>query len=117
MASIELFDKETIKQKIGIDVNGDGQKFFTNTCYNHMDKYVPKDTGNLRRVVTISPNSITYEMPYAEYQYRGMRADGTRVVTNYTTPGTGSYWDEKMVTAEGDEVVKELQRFVNRRLK
>lgn len=117
MASIELFDKETIKQKIGIDVNGDGQKFFTNTCYNRMDKYVPKDTDNLRRVVTITPNSITYEMPYAEYQYRGMRADGTRVVTNYTTPGTGSYWDKKMVTAEGDEVVEELQKFINRRLK
>ena len=25
--------------------------------------------------------------------------------------------DKKMVTAEGDEVVKELQKFINRRLK
>lgn len=117
MAYVTLYDKDTIKARIGIDVNGDGQKFFTNTCYNHMDKYVPKDTGTLRRVVTIAPNSITYEMPYAEYQYRGMRADGSRVVKKHTTPGTVSYWDKKMVTAEGNEIVDELQRFVNRRLK
>jgi hypothetical protein len=77
-----------------------------------MDKYVPKDEGNLRINVDIQPTSITYESPYARYQYIGMRDDGSRVVKNYTTPGTGTYWDKRMVSAEIDDVVKEVQDYV-----
>ena len=51
-----------------------------------MDKYVPRETGNLRRVVEVDTNKITYQSPYAHYQYKGMREDGTHVVRNYTTP-------------------------------
>ena len=103
-----------IKARLGIDPDGRVQRFFTNTCYKHMDKYVPKDEGNLRTVVSIQANSITYESPYARYQYYGMRDDGTHVVRNYTTPGTGPYWDKKMVSAEMQDIVKEVQNYVNR---
>ena len=75
-----------IKIKLGIEPNGKVQRFLTNTCYKHMDKYVPKLSGDLRRVVDIKTDSITYQSPYAEYQYKGMRKDGTHVVKNYTTP-------------------------------
>ena len=103
-----------IKARLGIEPNGRVQKFFTNTCYKHMDKYVPKDEGNLRTNVSITADSITYESPYAKYQYRGMREDGSRVVKNYTTPGTGPYWDKRMVSAEIDDVVKEVQDYARR---
>ncbi len=73
-----------IKADLGILPNGEVQKFFTNTCYKHMDKYVPKDTGNLRRVVQIESNSITYQSPYAHAQYVGII--GGSPVRNYTTP-------------------------------
>lgn len=33
---------------------------------------------------------------------------------NYHTPGTGSFWDKKMWTSRGKEVVKEVQDFVDR---
>ena len=37
-----------------------------------MDKYVPLgDTGNLRDITHKEVDSITYEMPYAHYQYIG----------------------------------------------
>ena len=29
--------------------------------------------------------------------------------------GTGPYWDKKMWTAEGQQVIKEVQDYVNRR--
>ena len=103
-----------IKARLGIEPNGRAQKFFTNTCYKHMDKYVPKDEGNLRTIVNIESNAITYESPYARYQYYGVREDGTRQVKNYTTPGTGPYWDKRMVSAEIQDVVKEVQKYVNR---
>lgn len=111
---IKLKPAGVIKARLGLEPNSRVQSFFTNTCYTHMDKYVPKDKGNLRTIVDIQSNSITYESPYAEYQYYGMRKDGTREVNNYTTPGTGPIWDERMVSAEIQDVVKEVQDYVNR---
>ena len=109
---VKIKPTSQIKARLGLEPNGRVQKFFTNSCYKHMDKYVPKDEGNLRIVVDIQPTSITYESDYAKYQYKGMRDDGSRVVKNYTTPGTGTYWDKRMVSAEIDDVVKEVQDYV-----
>ena len=109
---VKMQPTSVIKSRLGIDPNGRVQKFFTNTCYKHMDKYVPKDNGDLRTIVDIESDSITYEMPYARYQYYGMRDDGTHVVTHYTTPGTGSYWDKRMVSAEMQNIEKEVQKFI-----
>ena len=88
------------------------QRFFTDTCYKHMDKYVPKDIGNLRDNVDKGVDYITYESPYAHAQYIG-EVHGSPV-RNYTTPGTGSYWDKRMWSIEKDDVIKEVQEYVNR---
>lgn len=99
-----------IKANLGIEPNGKVQKFFTNTCYRYMDKYVPKDTGALRENVDIKADSITYQSDYAEEQYKGIVYG--QPVKNYTTPGTGPYWDKRMVSADINEIVKEVQNYV-----
>ena len=114
--SVKIKPTSTIKARLGLDADGRVQKFLTNTCYKHMDKYVPKDEGNLRVNVDIQPTSITYVSPYAKYQYRGMREDGSRVVRHYTTPGTGTYWDKKMVSAEINDVIDEVQDYIGGRI-
>lgn len=101
-----------IKIDLGINPDGRVQKYFTNACYRRMDKYVPMRDGALRQVVSIDDNSITYTMPYAHAQYVGYTRGPVR---NYTTPGTGSYWDKKMVSAEMDDLVKEVQEYVRRK--
>jgi len=101
-----------IKADLGINPGGKVQRFFTDTCYKHMDKYVPKDIGNLRDNVDKGADYITYESPYAHAQYIG-EVHGSPV-KNYTTPGTGPYWDEKMVSAEMNDVIEEVQNYVNR---
>ena len=54
-----------------------------------MDKYVPKDIGNLRDIVDKGVDYITYVRHYANAQYIGeVHASPVR---NYNTPGTGSY--------------------------
>ena len=111
---VKLKPTSVIKARLGIEPNGRVQKFFTNTCYKHMDKYVPMDEGNLRTNVDIQPSNITYESPYARYQYYGVREDGTHQVQHYTTAGTGPYWDKRMVSAEMSDVVEEVQNYVNR---
>lgn len=98
-----------IKLELGINPGGRVQKFFTDTCYKHMDKYVPKDIGNLRDNVEKGADYITYEVPYAHYQYANQFPED-----HYTTPGTGPHWDKRMVSAEFTDVVKEVQKYVNK---
>lgn len=73
----------TIRADLGLEPNGKVQKYFTARCYQHMDKYVPKDTGNLRENVVLTADSITYQSPYAHNQYVGFTQGP---VKKYTTP-------------------------------
>ena len=107
---VQLKPTSQIKAKLGLEPNGRVQKFFTNTCYKHMDKYVPMREGNLRTIVDVQEDSITYESDYAKAQYYGER--NGKPFQNYTTPGTGPYWDERMKSAEMKDVVKEVQDYI-----
>ena len=109
---VKLKPTSEIKARLGLEPNGKVQKFFTNTCYKHMDKYVPQRDGNLRTIVDIQADSITYEQEYAKYQYKGISKSGKPL--NYKTPGTGPYWDKRMVSAEMEQVVQEVQDYINR---
>ena len=74
----------TIKANLGIELNGRVQRFFTDTCAKHMDKYIPLgETGNLRGIVDKGADYITYESNYAHAQYIGYTKGPVR---NYTTP-------------------------------
>lgn len=109
---VKMQPTSVIKARLGIEPNGRVQRFFTNTCYKHMDKYVPKDEGNLRLNVDIEADKIIYESPYAHAQYVGI-VHGSEV-KNYTTPGTGPYWDKRMWSAEKDDVIREVQNYIGR---
>lgn len=98
-----------IKTRLGIDPNGRVQKFFTNTCYKHMDKYVPFDEGDLSTIVDIQSSWITYEMPYARYQYYLVNEENRN--RNFHPLAT-SYWDKHMVSAEMRDIEKEVQDYI-----
>lgn len=110
---VKMQPTSEIKARLGIEPNGRVHSYFTERCYTHMDKYVPKDTGTLRENVTLTSDSITYEQKYAHAQYIGIVKGGE--VKNYTTPGTGKYWDKRMVSAEMQDVVKEVQNYIDKR--
>lgn len=109
---VRINSLDKIKKRLKIDNNGPAQAFLVETCYKHMDKYVPKDEGNLRTIVDINSHSITYESPYAAYQYYGMRNDKTHKVKHYTTAGTGPKWDKRMLSAEKRDVIREVKNFI-----
>lgn len=100
-----------IKANLGLEPNGRIQKFFTNTCYKHMDKFVPYEYGHLRTIVDLDKSAIIYESEYALYMYKGKTKNG--LALNYKTIGTGSYWDMKMKSVEMDDVVKEVQKAID----
>lgn len=63
----------------------------------------PKKEGNLGRDVLRTvlglKGRVEWRKGYAQYQERGKRADGTRPVRNYTTPGTGPKFARKAADA------------------
>ena len=113
---VKMQPTSVIKANLGIDVNGRVQRFFTNTCAKHMDKYVPFDTGTLARYHIEEGNKVVYDTPYARYQYYGISKSGKPL--NYQTtkhPLATSYWDRHMWTAESQDVVREVQNYVGRK--
>lgn len=114
--SIRINSLDKIKRRLNIQDGGPAHAFFTETCYKKMNKFVPMSAensrGNLRGNVDIKVDSITYESPYASYQYFGKRKDGSHVIRNWTTPGTGPKWDKRMISADMNEVVKEVGQYI-----
>lgn len=116
--SVELNPKSKIESRLGLRSGGSVQKFFTETCAKHMDKYVPYREGDLSRY-RLEQDAVVYEQLYAKYQYYGIRRDGTRAINEDNRdrskhPLASSYWNEKMVSAEKQDIVKEVQDFVKR---
>lgn len=66
---------------------------------NHLRSSVQVFGDKFKKVVAYGSASV----PYAAYQERGMRLDGTHVVRHYTTPGTHAHFLEQA----GDAVVKQ----------
>lgn len=50
-----------------------------------------RDIGRIERV-DAGERDLVWSNVDAAYQWHGMRVDGTHVVENYTTPGTGKAW-------------------------
>lgn len=138
---IELKPISTIEARIGIQPNGSVQKYFTNSCYRYMSSFVPGGvSSHLNQNVSIQSDMITYLSPDSHYHYIGKlyvdpkykkgafysqdygfwsRPGITKIPTTrnlkYHVPGTGSQWDKRMWTSKGNEVLAELQEYVDRR--
>ena len=102
--TLQDFNKNKIIDKYGMQEGGKADLFLANTCFKRMSKYVPKDTGALMTTVTVRPNSVTYEVPYAHRQYVSNKGKGIR----------GKYWDKKMKNNEGHLVAKEVEAYVKK---
>ena len=110
--TVKLEPTSVIKARLGIDKNGKAHKYFTKRVADYMDKYVPFESGVLRNTATIETDSVTYVQEYANYQYKGISKSGKAL--NYKTAGSGSYWDKKMMAVQGDEVIAEVQSYIDR---
>ena len=97
------FDKGRIISKFGLEHEGNTRLYLANRAFIRMEKYVPKDTGNLATTVTVRPGSVTYEQNYAHIQY---------ISNNGKKAPRGKYWDRRMWSAEGDKLTKEVERYM-----
>lgn len=101
---VELKPIQSIFGRLGIQDRGKAQLFLMNDAYRRMSKYVPFRTGTLRDTVDLQPESITYLVPYARKQYYTNKGKGI----------TGRWWRKRMMTAEGDQLIESVQKYVDR---
>lgn len=120
---VKMQPTSVIKANLGIEPNGKVQKFFTQTCAIHMDKYVPFDTGILAGTVVkgnvttsnVTDDQIIYDQEYAHYVYEGISKNGKPLVYHTDKhPYAGKHWDKRMVSAEMQDIVKEVQDFIDK---
>lgn len=92
------------------------------------EQYVPysggssQSAGNLRESGRVEKGEsgrfyLVWDTVYALYQWFGVRADGSRRVRKYTTPGTGTQWVDKAKAAKQDNWQKIAQKKFTEALK
>ena len=77
-----------------------------------IDPWVPFLEGPLSQTLTITPNGITYEQPYATRQYYGVNFNHTK---DYH-PLASAKWDEAAMAVKRDEFEKIIENIITRRL-
>lgn len=122
---VEMKPVGVILARLGVDRNGRVQRFLTETVNRRITRYMPFRTGVLATKLKFvsSPTEITVNGPYARYQYYGKVMVGkppkqvTDIDLNYDKtkhPNAGPFWDRRMMAAEKDVIVREVQAYVKR---
>lgn len=125
---IDINPTPAILKAHGLDKSGTVQKFHTQNVLRRIQRYMPYRSGMTIKVTIaqtdINKPEIVTDTPYARYLYHGkvMIGRAPKVVTNiplsYTkTKNTlaGPYWDKRLLEAERDAMVADLQRFIKMR--
>lgn len=109
---------EQILAKRGLAGNKPAQLYLASTVARLCDPYVPMQTGRLKAAQIASDGStITYNQPYAHYQYNGQAMAG-RAPKHYTgkplnhhgDPMRGPQWDKRMMADRRDDVVQAVAK-------
>lgn len=138
--SVKMKPTSVIKARLGIQKAGPAHAFLTETCYRYMSPFVPGGiSSHLNQTVDVQVDKVIYQGPSAHYLYTGKkyidpkykkgafyssdygywsRPGITKINSGedliYHTPGTGSQWDKRMWTSKGQEVIKEVQSYIDR---
>lgn len=121
---LDLPSAAVLADRKGFGPDGHVQKFHTANVNRRIGKYMPHLTGTLETNKIVRGTKIIVLGPYAKYQYHSkvMVGPAPKVLTDrdleYTktfNPQAGPYWDSALVAAEGDALVADVQRYLNRR--
>lgn len=128
-----------IIKRIGIDENGDVQRFLRDECDRFMDAYIPMESGILKNTKTYPNNhEIKYTSPYAHYMYKGVvyisptlgvsgiplkngkwwspkgeKKLATNKPLKYSgAPKRGKEWDKRMKSDRKNDIKRDLQNYI-----
>ncbi len=106
--SFTLKAPKSIIEKRGLTAGGAVQKLIDKEVLKRCEPYVPKMSGALIKSgessTKIGSGKVTYNTPYAAYQYYGVSAKGKSLKYN-GAPMRGSYWFLRMKSVNGDAIL------------
>lgn len=125
---LEMNSPGQIMKEKGLSPNGDVQQFHTANVLRRIIKYMPYRTGMTIKATIVQTDirkpRIVTDTPFAKYLYYGkaMKGRAPMVATDkdlrYTKEKNrkaGPFWDRELVSAEGDALRADLQRYVDRK--
>lgn len=115
-----------IIDELGLGEKGTVTEKFRNIADRFMDSYIPFQSGILKNNKRYpDKDTILYLSPYAHYHYIGKKAVGPsrpkgikRTISNENmnysgAPKRGPRWAERMMNDRGQEIINELERYIN----
>ena len=115
-------DPQAILERRGMGRSNKLRKYLAGRVKAHCDPYVPMKSGVLKNTAAISTDGseLTYNTPYAHYQYHGMAMAG-RAPKHYTgkalhhrgAPMRGPQWEKRMVADRRSVLEDEIATFIN----
>ena len=99
----------------GLQKGGRVQAVMTSEVHRLSLPYIPFDNNPLSTTVDIEAESITYKMPYAQYQWYGKVMVGnprqaTQENLNYQgSPMRGAFWTNRAMANHKDELIKSIE--------
>lgn len=115
------FNAQQILDSRGLGTDKKAQQFFCNEVWRMSDPYTPMDQGVLKSNVSLESDGsgITYNSPYAKYQYYGKVMVGSapkqpidKGLTYEGSPMRGSFWEKRMWSDRGNEILKSVKDFI-----
>lgn len=126
---IKINNYKEISKKHGLDEDGDVTEFFKIKVDEYSDPYVPYSGGSgvhLKRLKTYPDKStIQYEAPHAHYHFVGKKAIGAsrplgvkRKISDIDmkyqgAPKRGPNWVERMMNDKEQDIIKDVQKFID----
>lgn len=141
----EMAPIQEMLKELGLNKDGAAQMELTRSVASRIGRYMPMRTGDLvdHKIHIISPRSILIDGPYARYLYygnvmvdaqtgkgprkipgiglrwpKGAKLKATSRPLQYDKskhPQAGPYWDRRLVAAERDAIVADVQDYIARR--
>lgn len=113
-----LSSPQQIIMRLGLNKDGDAQRYWTHEVHRRIVRYMPYRTGVTATKLTQERSSTEIETaaPYARKLYNGVSASGRPLNFNRShNQDAGPFWDRRLVAAEGDQMVADFQTYLDRK--
>ena len=129
-----------LKKLLGLDKDGDVQRYMVHNAKRLMERHVPRRDGNLIDTAYEAKDAVVYPAPQARNMYKGIvmvdpetglagfktedgwksrkgvkKVPSDREYEYNEAPERGKEWDKKMMEKQGKEFVEDTQNYINNR--
>lgn len=116
--TVNLNSVATILKDKKLEKGGRAELVMATEVHRLSDPYTPFQEHILATDVTIEPGSITYNVPYAKYQWYGKVMEGnprratSKSLRYHGEPMRGSFWVNRAMANRKQDVVKAVEDFI-----